>query len=202
MTENSGHCTGYGDQNYSHEKEMQKGKMEKKKKAKWLSEEALQIAEKRREVKSKGEKERYTHLNAEFQRIARRDKKVSEVAQLCPTLCDPMDCSPWNSLGKSTGVGCHFLLQGIFLTQGSNPVSRIAGRGFTSEPAGKQEHTENYTKKDLYDPDHHDGEVTHLEPDIPECEVRWALGSITTSKARGGDGIPAELFQILKDYAV
>ena len=60
----------------------------------------------------------------------------------------------------------------------------------------------NYTKKDLHDPDNHDGVITHLEPDILECEVKWALGSITTNKARGDDGIPVELFQILKDDAV
>ena len=64
-----------------------------------------------------------------------------------------------------------------------------------------QEYTELY-KKDLYDPDNHDGVITHLEPDILECEVKWALGSITTNKANGGDGIPVELFQILKDDAV
>ena len=57
----------------------------------------------------------------------------------------------------------------------------------------------NYTKKDLHDPDNHDDVITHLEPDIPECEVKWALGSIITNKASGGDGIPVELFQILKD---
>ena len=62
-------------------------------------------------------------------------------------------------------------------------------------------HKELY-KKDLHDPDNHDGVITHLEPDILECEVKWALGSITTNKASGGDGIPVELFQILKDDAV
>ena len=60
----------------------------------------------------------------------------------------------------------------------------------------------NYTKKDLNDPENHDGVITHLEPDILESEVKWALGSITTNKASGGDGIPAERFQILKDDAV
>ena len=64
-----------------------------------------------------------------------------------------------------------------------------------------QEYTELY-KKDLHDPDNHDGVITHLEPDILECKVKWALGSITTNKASGGDGMPAELFQILKDDAV
>ena len=65
-----------------------------------------------------------------------------------------------------------------------------------------QEYTEELYKKDLHDPDNHDGVVTHLEPDILECEVKWALASITTNKASGGDGIPVELFQILKDDAV
>ena len=61
-----------------------------------------------------------------------------------------------------------------------------------------QEYTEELRKKDLHDPDDHDGVITHLEPDILECEVKWALGSITTNKAGGGDGIPVEVFQILK----
>ena len=65
----------------------------------------------------------------------------------------------------------------------------------------RQEYIELY-QKDLHDPDNHDGVITHLEPGILECEVKWALESITTNKARGGDGIPAELFQILKDDAV
>ena len=65
-----------------------------------------------------------------------------------------------------------------------------------------QEYTEELYKKDLHDPDNNDGVITHLEPDILECEVKWALGSITTNKASGGEGIPAELFQILKDDAI
>ena len=62
-----------------------------------------------------------------------------------------------------------------------------------------QEYTEELYKKDLHDQDNHDGMITHLEPDILECEIKWALGSITTNKASGGDGTPGELFQILKD---
>ena len=65
-----------------------------------------------------------------------------------------------------------------------------------------QEYTEELYKKDLHDPDNQDDVITHLEPDILECKVKWALGSITTNKASGGDGIPVELFQILKDDAV
>ena len=65
-----------------------------------------------------------------------------------------------------------------------------------------QEYTEELYKKHLHDPDNHNGVITHLKPDILECKVKWALGSITTNKASGGDGIPVELFQILKDDAV
>ena len=65
-----------------------------------------------------------------------------------------------------------------------------------------QEYTEDLYRKDLHDPDNYDGVITHLEPDILECEVKWALGSITMHKVSGGDGIPVELFQILKDDAV
>ena len=65
-----------------------------------------------------------------------------------------------------------------------------------------QEYTEELYKKDLHDPNNHNGVITHLELDILECEIKWALGSITTNKASGGDGIPVELFQILKDDAV
>ena len=67
---------------------------------------------------------------------------------------------------------------------------------------GWQEYTEELYKKDLHDPDNHDDVITHLELDILECKLKWALGNITTNKASGGDGIPVELFQILKDDAV
>ena len=75
------------------------------------------------------------------------------------------------------------------------------GKKIGLSEAGKELAEELY-KKDLHDPDNHDGVITHLEPDILECEVKWALGSITMNKASGGDGIPVELFQILKDDAV
>ena len=65
-----------------------------------------------------------------------------------------------------------------------------------------QEYTEELYKNDLHDPDNHNGVITHLQPDILECKVKWALGGITTNKASGGDGFPVELFQILKDGAV
>ena len=78
------------------------------------------------------------------------------------------------------------------------------GMDLTEEEIKKrwQEYTEELYKKELHDQDNHDGVITHLEPDILECEVKWALGSITTNKSSGGDGIPDELFQILKDDAV
>ena len=169
----------------------------KHKKAKWLSDKALQIVEKRREAKSKGEKERYTHLNAEFQRIARRDKKAFLSDQ-----CKEIEEN--NSLGKTRD-----LFKKIRDTKGTfhAKIRTIKDRNDMDltevEDIRKrwQEYTELY-KKDVHDPDNHDGVITHLEPDILECTVKWALGSITMSKASRGDGIPVELFQILKDDAV
>ena len=171
---------------------------EKCKKAKWLSEEALQIAEKRREVKSKGEKERHSHLNAEFQRIARRDKKAFLSDQW-------KEIEEYNRMGETRD-----LFKKIRDTKGTfhAKMGLIKDRNGTdlteAEDIKKrwQEYTEELYKKDLHDPDNHDGVITHLEPDILECEVKWALVSITMNKASGCDGIPAELFQILKDDAV
>ena len=165
--------------------------------AKWLSEEALQIAEKGREVKGKGEKERYTHLNAEFQRIAGRDRK-----DFLSDQCKEIEES--NRMGKISD-----LFKKIRDTKGTfhakmGSIKDRNGMDLTEAEDIKkrwQEYIELY-KKDLYDPDNHDGVITHLEPDILECEVKWALGGITTNKASGGDGIPIDLFQILKDDAV
>ena len=84
-------------------------------------------------------------------------------------------------------------------------IKDINGRDLTEAEDIKnrwQEYTEELYKKDLHDPDNHDGVITDLESDILECEVKWAFGSITTNKASGGDGIPVELFQILKDDAL
>ena len=83
----------------------------------------------------------------------------------------------------------------------NSPISKIF-RGINSLEQNKVDYTEELYKKDLHDPDNHDGVITDLEPDILECEVKWALESITTNKASGSDGIPVELFQILKDDAV
>ena len=94
--------------------------------------------------------------------------------------------------------------KGIFHEKMSTIKDKI-GMDLTKEEDIKmrwQEYTEKLYKKDLHDPDNHNDVVTHLEPDILECKIKWALGSITTNKASGSDGIPAELFQILKDDAV
>ena len=173
--------------------------MEKKcKKAKWLSGEALQIAVKRREAKSNGEKERYKHLNAEFQRIARRDKKAFFSDQ-----CQEIEEN--NRIGKTRDPFKKIReTKGIFHAKMGSIKDRNGMDLTEAEDIKKrwQEYTEELYKKDLHDQDNHDDVITHLEPDILECEVKWASESITTKKGSGGDGIPVELFQILKDDAM
>ena len=172
-------------------------KKKKCKNAKWLSEEALQTAMKRREVNGKGEKDRYTHLNAEFQIIARRDKKAV-LSDQCKEIQEN------NRMGKTRD-----LFKKTRDTKGTShaKMGTIKDRNCMDLTEAKdikmwQEYTEDLYKKDLYNSDNQDGVITHLEPDILECKVKWALGSITTNKASGGDGIPVELLQILKDDAV
>ena len=153
---------------------------------------------KRREAKSKGDKERYTHLNVEFQIIARRDKKAFFSNQ-CKEIGEN------NRMGKTRD-----LFKKIRDTKGTfhakmGTIKDRSGMNLTeADDIEKrwQEYTEELYKKGLHDPDNHDGVITDLEPDILECEVRWALESITKKKANGSDGIPGELFQILKDDAV
>ena len=167
------------------------------KKAKWLFEESLQIVVKRGEVESKGEKERYSHLNAEFQRITRRDKKAFLSDQ-----CKEIEEN--NRMGKTRDLFKKIRdTKGTFHANMGTIKDRNNMHLTEAEDIKKrwQEYTEELYKKDLHDPDYHDGVITHLEPDILECEVKWAIGSITMNKASGGDGIPAELFQILKDAA-
>ena len=144
--------------------------MEKKcKKAKWLSGEALQIAVKRREAKSKGEKERYKHLNAEFQRIARRDKKAFLSSQ-----CKEIEEN--NRMGKTRD-----LLKKIRDTKGTfhakiGLIKDRNGMDLTEEDIKKrwQEYSEELYQKDLHNPDNHDGVITHLEPDILELSSRFS----------------------------
>ena len=155
------------------------------------------VALKRREAKSKGEKERYSHLNAEFQKIARRDKKAFPSDQ-----CKETDEN--NRMGKTRDFSKKIRdTKGTFHAKMGSIKDRNGMDLTEAEDIKKkgQEYTELY-KKDLHDPDNHDGVITHLEPDILKCEVKWTLGSITTNKASGGDRIPVELFQILKDDAV
>ena len=155
-----------------------------------MTEEGLQIAEKRAKEKGKGEKERYTHLNAKFQRIARRDEKAF--------LSDKYkEIEENNRMGKTRDVfkkirdtkGTSHAKMGTIKDRNSMDLTEAEGI-----KKRWQQRTEGLYKKDLNDPDNHDSVITHLEPDILECEVKWALGSISTNKATGGDGIPVELF--------
>ena len=159
------------------------------------SKEALQITEKRRETKGKGEKERHIHLNAKLQRIARRDKKTF-LSDQCKEIKENNRMGKTRDLFKKTGD-----TKGIFHAKMGTIKDRNGMDLTETEEIKKrwQEYTEQLYKKDLYDPDNHDGVITHLEPDILECEVKWALGRITMNNA---STIPVELFQILKDDAV
>ena len=137
------------------------------KKAKWLSGEALQIAEKRREAKGKGEKERYKHLNAEFQRIARRDKKAF-LSKQCK------DIEENNRMGKTRDLFKKIRdTKGTFHSKMGSIKDRNGRDLREAEDIKKrwQEYTEELYKKGLHDPDNHNGVITHLEPDILECEV-------------------------------
>ena len=137
-------------------------------------------------------------MNAEFQRIARRDKKAFLSDQ-----CKEIEES--NRMGKTRD-----LFKKIRDTKGTlhakmGSIKDRNGMDLTEAEDIKrrwQEYTKKLYKKDLHEPDNHDGMSTHLEPDILECVVKWVLGNITTNKASGGDGIPTELFQILNDDAV
>jgi len=150
-------------------------KKKKCKKVKWLSEEALQITVKRQEAKDKREKERYTHLNAEFQRIARRDKKAFLSDQ-------------WKEIEENNRMGkTRDLFKKIRDTKGTfhakiGTIKYRNGMDLTEAEDIKkrwQEYTEEPHKKDFHYSDNHDGVITHLEPDILECKGKWALESIT-----------------------
>ena len=148
-------------------------------------------------MKGKEEKERYIHLNAEFQRIARRDEKAFLSIE-----CKEIEEN--NKMGKTRD---HFKkirdTKGTFQANISTIKDRSNMDLKEAEDITKrwQGYTEELYKKDLHDPDNHEGVIAHLEPDVMEYEVKWALGSIANN-ASGGDRIPAELFQILKDDSV
>ena len=144
--------------------------------AKWLSEEALQIAEKRREAKRKGEKEIYTYLNAELQGIARSDKKAF-LSDQCKEIEESKRMGKTRDLFKKIRD-----IKGTFHAKMGTIHERNRMDLTEAEDIKKrwQEYTEELYKKDLHDRDNHDGVITHLEPDILECKVKWALRSITT----------------------
>ena len=148
-------------------------------------------------MKGKGEKERYTHLNAEFQRTAERDKKAFLSDQ-----CKKIEKN--NTMEKTRGLFKKIRDTKQTFHAKMSTIKDRNGMDLTEAEDIKkrwQEYTEELYKKELHDPDNHDGLITHVEPDILEWEVKWALESITTNKASGSDGIPVELFQILKDDA-
>ena len=145
---------------------------------------------KRREAKSKGEKEIYTHWNAEFQRIARRDKKAFLRDQR-------KEIEENNRMGKTRDPFKKIRDTKGTLHAKTGSIKDRNGMDLTeAEDIEKrwQENTEELYKKDLHDQDNHDVVITHLKPDMLDCEVKWALGSITMNKASGGDGIPVQLF--------
>ena len=137
-------------------------------------------------------------MNAEFQRTARRDIKAFLGDQ-----CKEIEEN--NRMGKTRDLFKKIRdTKGIFHAKMGSIKDRN-GKDLTEAENTKkrwQEYTEKLYKKCLHNPDNHNGVITHLEPDILECEVKWALESITMNKASGGDGIPVELFHILKDDAV
>ena len=173
-------------------------KKKSKKVAKWLSAETLQITEESREAKGKGKKERHTQLNAEFQRTAKRAKKVF-LNEQCKQIEENNRMGKTKDLFKKTGN-----TKGTFHTKMSMIKDRngkdLIGAGEIIKK-GWQEYTELY-ETNLNDPEKHNGVVTHLELGILEYEVKRALGRITMNKASGGGRIPAELFKLLKDGAV
>ena len=138
---------------------------------------------KRREAKSKGEKERYKHLNAEFQRIVRRDKKAFFSDQ-CKEIEENNRMRKTRDLFKKIRD-----TKGTFHAKMGSIKDRKVLDLAEAENIKKmwQEYTEELYKKDLHNPDNHNGVITHLEPDILECKVKWALGNITMNKASGGE---------------
>ena len=153
---------------------------------------------KRREAQSKGEKERYSHLDAEFQRIARRDKKAF-LSDQCKEIEENNRRGKTRDLLKKIRDTKETFHANMGTIKDKNDMDLTEAEDIKKSGKNIQK---NYTKKDLHDPDNHNSVIMHLEPAILECKVKCALGSITMNKASGGDGISAHLFQILKDDAV
>ena len=137
-------------------------------------------------------------MNAEIQRIAGRDKKAF-LSDQCKEIEENKRMGKTRKLFKKIRDA-----KGTFHEKMGSIKDRNGPDLSEADDIKKrwQEYTEELYKKDLHDPDNHDGVVTHQEPDILQCEVKWALESVTTNKASGGDGIPVEQFQILRDDAV
>ena len=164
------------------------------KKEKWLLEEALQIAVKRREAKSKGGKERYKHLSAECQRIARRDKKAF-LSDQCKEIEENSRMGKTRDLFQNIRDTKRIFYAKMGLIKDRNGMDLTEAEDIKKR---WQEYTEELYKRELHDQDNHNGMITHLEPDILEYEVKWALESITMKKASGGYGIPVELLKSWK----
>ena len=135
-----------------------------------MSEEALQIAEKRREDKGKGKKERYTHLNAEFQRVAMRDKKAF-LSDQCKEIEENNRMGKIRDLFKKIRDTKGTFHATVGTIKDKNGMDLAEAEDFKKW----QEYIEELYKKDLHDPDNHNGVITHLEPDVLECEVKWTL---------------------------
>ena len=148
--------------------------------------------------KKRGEKQRYKHLNAEFQRIARREKKAF-LSDQCKEIEENNRMGKTRDLFKKIRESKGTFHAKMGLIKDRNCLDLTEAEDIKKR---WQEYMEELYKKELHDPDNHDGVITHLEPDTLECEVKWALENIPTNKASGGDGVPVELFQILKDDAV
>ena len=142
-----------------------------------MSDESLQIVEKRREAKGTGEKERYSHLNAEFQRIARRDKKAF-LSNQCKEIEESNRMGKTRDLFKKIADIKGTLHERMGMIKDRNGMDLIEAEDIKKR---WQEYRKELYKKDLHDQFNHDGVITHLEPDILECEIKWALESITTN---------------------
>ena len=148
-------------------------KKKKCKKTKWLPEESLQIAEKRREMKSKGERKRHTQLNAEYQKTARRVRKAF-LSEQCQEIEGNNRMGNIRDLLKKIGdiKETFHVRMGMIKERNRKDVTEAE-----EIKRGGKNTQKNYTKKDLNNPDNHDDVVTHLKPDIPGCEIKWVLGS-------------------------
>ena len=146
---------------------------------------------KRREVKSKGEKERYAHLNTEFQRIAKRDKKAF-LSDQCKEIEENNRIGKARDLLKKIRDTKEIFHAKMGLIKDRNSMDLTEAEDIKKR---WQEYTEELYKKDLHNPDNHDGVIIHLERDILECEVKCALGNIAMNKASGANGIPLGYFK-------